>query len=302
MRSLAGLYLLMAGCVAARPPAAAPAAGPSEMAEVSGDPVLVGAGDIGLCGSSNAERTAQLLDRIPGTVFTTGDNAYRNGSPEDFARCYDPSWGRHRKRTRPSPGNHDYGTDNGSGYFGYFGAAAGLPSRGYYSYDLGAWHVVVLNSNCREAGGCQAGSRQETWLREDLAAHPARCAVAFFHHPLFSSGRRGGNPGAMHDLWKALYDGGAEIVVNGHDHDYERFAPQDPSGAPDRERGIREFVVGTGGAALRSFPRLPIANSEVRDHSSHGVLKLTLHADGYDWEFIPSAGGSFTDSGSGTCH
>jgi hypothetical protein len=298
MRALLALPLLMVGCVAAVPPAivSAPALA---TAEVSGDPVLVGAGDIAVCG--NERRTAELLDRIPGTVFTTGDNAYYFGTLEDFESCYASSWGRHRERTRPAPGNHEYRTENAAGYFGYFGAAAGDPSRGYYSYDLGTWHVVVINSNCGEVGGCQAGSPQERWLREDLAAHPALCTAAIWHHPLFSSGRHGGNPAAMRDIWQALYDAGAEIVVNGHDHDYERLAPQDPSGAPDNERGIREFVVGTGGAGLRSFPRVA-PNSEARNDRTHGVLKLTLHPEGYDWEFVPVAGGTFTDSGSGVCH
>lgn len=300
MRTISTLILLMVGC-AASGPSAAVSIPPSGSAEAPGDAVLVGAGDIGLCGSTSPRRTAELLDRISGTVFTAGDNAYPNGSAEDFQYYYGPSWGRHRARTRPAVGNHEYRTINGSGYFDYFGAAAGPPSRGYYSYDLGAWHVVVVNSNCGEVGGCQAGSRQETWLREDLAAHRARCTAAIWHHPLFSSGRHGGGP-AVRDIWVALYDAGAEIIVNGHDHDYERFGPQDPSGAADRQRGIREFVVGTGGAGLRSFPRGPVPNSEARDDTAHGVLKLTLHPEGYDWEFVPAAGGTFTDSGSGTCH
>lgn len=298
MRAFFGLPLLMVGCVASVPPAIV---SPRALAagQASGDPILVGAGDIAVCG--NERRTAELLDLIPGTVFTAGDNAYYFGSLEDFESCYASSWGRHRARTRPAPGNHDYRTESAAGYFEYFGAAAGDPSRGYYSYDLGTWHVVVVNSNCGEVGGCQAGSPQERWLREDLAAHPALCTAAIWHHPLFSSGRHGGNPAAMRDIWQALYDAGAEIVVNGHDHDYERLAPQDPSGAADNERGIREFVVGTGGAGLRSFPRVA-PNSEVRNDRTHGVLKLTLHPEGYDWEFVPVAGGTFTDSGSGTCH
>lgn len=297
-RACLAALLLAAGCAASGPETAANAtlAG----AETGGDPVLVGAGDIAECRGDRL--TARLLDSIPGTVFTAGDNAYYYGTLEDFEHCYTPSWGRHRARTRPSPGNHEFRTGGGSDYFTYFGEAAGDPSRGYYSYELGTWHVVSLNSNCAEVGGCQAGSPQETWLRADLAAHPARCTAAYWHHPLFSSGQHGGDPKAMLDIWKALYEAGAEIVINGHDHDYERFAPQDPSGHLDREQGIREFVVGTGGASLRKFPRDPIANSEKRSDRSWGVLKLTLHADSYDWEFIPVAGGTFTDSGSDSCH
>lgn len=298
MRAFLSLSLLVAGCASVPGRAEVSPAAPAS-AEATGDPVLVGAGDIAVCGADR--KTAALLDTIAGTVFTTGDNAYYYGTTEDFEGCYARSWGRHRARTRPAPGNHDYRTPEAPGYFAYFGEAAGDASRGYYSYDLGAWHVVVLNSNCEAVGGCQAGSRQEKWLRADLAAHPARCTAAYWHHPLFSSGRHGGNPEAMRGIWKALYDAGAEIVMNGHDHDYERFAPQDPSGALDRERGIREFVVGTGGAGLRSFPGVS-PNSEARNDRWHGVLKLTLHAESYDWEFVPEAGGTFTDSGSGTCH
>ena len=299
MRRLLALALAAAGCAAGGPSSSPP---PEQIAgpETGGDPVLVGAGDIAECRGDVL--TARLLDSIAGTVFTAGDNAYYYGTLEDFARCYTPSWGRHRARTRPAPGNHEFRTGGGSDYFTYFGEAAGNPSLGYYSYDLGTWHIVSLNSNCDEVGGCQAGSAQEKWLRADLAAHPARCTAAYWHHPLFSSGQHGGNPKAMLDIWNDLYDAGAEIVINGHDHDYERFAPQDPSGHLDRERGIREFVVGTGGASLRKFPRDPVANSEKRNDRTWGVLKLTLHPDSYDWEFIPVAGQTFTDLGSWPCH
>jgi len=270
--------------------------------DAPGDPVLVGAGDIGECSRSGARQTAELLDHIPGAVFTVGDNAYPDGSASDFKNCYDPTWGRHRDRTRPAAGNHEYVTANASAYFSYFGQAAGSPSQGYYSYDLGAWHIVVLNSNCGEVGGCQAGSKQETWLREDLVAHPGRCTAAYWHHPMFSSGVHGGSTTAMRAFWIALRAAGADIVINGHDHDYERFAPQDPSGAADPEHGIREFVVGTGGANLRAFPRAPAANSEKRDNRTFGVLKLTLHPQSYDWEFVPAPGGTLNDSGSAPCH
>jgi acid phosphatase type 7 len=256
--------------------------------------VLVGAGDIADC---DAEPTAALLDNIPGTVFTAGDNAYPDGSGSDYAQCYDPSWGRHKARTRPAPGNHDYNTSGASGYYGYFGSLAGQSGVGYYSYDLGAWHIVSLNSNV----SMSAGSAQETWLGADLAASTKRCTIAYWHHPRFSSGSNHGSSTQSAGVFQALYDAGAEIVIVGHDHEYERFAPQTPNGASDPVAGIREFVVGTGGAGLYSFAT-PLPNSEVRDATSHGVLKLTLSDGSYTWEFIPVAGDSFRDSGSGTCH
>lgn len=264
------------------------------------DPVLVGAGDIADCSSAGDEATAALLDDIPGTVFTAGDNAYGDGSVQEFADCYDPSWGRHKQRTMPAPGNHDYHTADASGYFGYFGMAAGLPTQGYYSYDLGDWHIIVLNSNCSEIGGCGVGSPQEQWLRQDLATHPTTCTAAYFHHPLFSSGHHGSN-GAMEALWQALYDYNADVVLNGHDHNYERFAPQDPSGNLDLQRGLRQFVVGTGGKSHYSVTS-PLANSEVTNDDTFGVLKLTLRAGTYEWAFVPVAGATFTDAGTGVCH
>jgi hypothetical protein len=263
--------------------------------------VLVGAGDIAGCDTlAGAEATARLLDAIPGTVFGAGDFAYPDGAPENFGNCYDPTWGRHKARTRPATGNHDYHTKGASGYFNYFGGAAGDPAKGYYSYELGAWHIVALNSNCSQVGGCNSGSPQERWLRADLASHPAPCTLAYWHHPLFTSGRHG-NDHEMKPIWQALHEAGAEVVLNGHDHDYERFAPQDANGVADAARGIREFVVGTGGRSLRPF-RTPAANSEVRSREAFGVLKLTLRPKSYDWEFVPVAGKTFADSGSGVCH
>ena len=263
------------------------------------DPVFVGAGDIADCGSTGDEATAALLDGIPGMVYTTGDNVYESGTVNQFANCYDPSWGRHKERTRPAAGNHDYMTTGAAGYFNYFGAAAGDPSKGYYSYDLGQWHIIVINSNCSRVGGCNAGSPQEQWLRADLAAHPVTCTLAYWHHPRFSSGEHGSSS-AMQPIWQALYDAGADVVLNGHDHDYERFAPQSPTGIADLGRGIREFVVGTGGKNHYAI-QLPIANSEVRNSDTFGVLKLTLHPTSYDWEFVPVAGKAFTDAGSASC-
>ena len=262
--------------------------------------VLVGAGDIASCSSDGDEATATLLDTIDGTVFTLGDHAYEAGTPIEFAACYEPTWGRHKSRTRPSPGNHDYLTPSASGYFDYFGPAAGDPDRGYYSYGLGAWHIIVLNSNCSDVGGCGPGSPQERWLRADLAAHPAACTLAYWHHPRFSSGTQG-NEADVTAFWQALYEHGAEIVLGGHDHVYERFAPQKPNGEPDPVGGVRQFVVGTGGATRHRFAGPPAANNESRDDDTFGVLKLTLHPTSYEWRFIPVAGRTFTDSGRGRC-
>jgi hypothetical protein len=263
--------------------------------------VLVGAGDIADCKDlSGAEATAKLVERTPGMVMVPGDLAYPDGSKENFG-CYDKTWGRVKSRTRPSPGNHEFHAAGATPYFDYFGSAAGDPKNGYYSYELGAWHIIVLNSECIDVGGCDAGSRQEKWLRADLAAHPVACTLAYWHKPLFSSGGAHGNAPEIKPLWQALYDANADVVVNGHDHDYERFAPQTPDAAADAARGIREFVVGTGGKSHRPFGTIK-PNSELRDATAFGVLKLTLKPNSYDWQFIPEQGKSFTDSGSGTCH
>jgi hypothetical protein len=284
--------VLLAAAVALRPAAVGDT--------VVGDPVLVGAGDIATCGGSGDEATANLLDGIEGTVFTLGDNAYTSGTPTQFANCYDPTWGRHKARTKPSAGNHEYLTADASGYFGYFGAAAGEPGKGYYSYDLGDWHIIVLNSNCSKVGGCQSGSLQGQWLRADLATHPNTCTLAYFHFPLYSSGEHGSMTN-VRPFWEALYEENADVVLSAHDHNYERFAPQDPYGVADSPRGIREFVVGTGGGALRPFGTVK-ANSEARDSATQGVLKLMLHPSSYDWQFVPVEGNTFADSGSGQCH
>ncbi len=263
--------------------------------------VMVGAGDIAKCSTEADEATAKLLDNIPGTVFTVGDNAYPSGTASEFKNCYGPSWGRHKSRTRPALGNHEYETAGASGYFGYFGAAAGDPDRGYYSYDRGEWHVVALNSNCKEVGGCGADSPQGRWLRNDLANHPAECTLAYFHHPLFSSGGDHGNQPQVRPLWKALYAANADVIVGAHDHSYERFAPQGPDGARNKERGIRQFVVGTGGGTQHGFGEIG-TNSQARKAGTPGVLKLTLKPGSYGWEFVPVAGETFTDSGTKSCH
>ncbi|MCC7032050.1 MAG: metallophosphoesterase [Acidobacteria bacterium] len=260
-----------------------------------GPAVLVGAGDIAECGVPGSEATALLLDAIPGTVFTAGDNAYYNGTLDEFQRCYAPTWGRHKARTRPIPGNHDYGTPGASGYYSYFGAAAAPEAPGYYSYDVGGWQVIALNSNIP----LDAASPQLAWLGSELSARRSACTLAYVHHPLFTSGPNG--PDArLRPIWDVLHAAGVEVVVSGHDHHYERFAPQDPSGRPDLARGVRQFVAGTGGAHL--YPvGAPRPNSEARA-SVWGVLKFTLHSAGYDWEFIPVAGQTFRDFGSAPCH
>jgi hypothetical protein len=259
----------------------------------------VGAGDIADCGLADDGATADLVAGIAGTVFTAGDNAYPDGTIKQFMDCYAPTWGRQLARTRPAAGNHDWATGDLAGYLGYFGAAAGPGGVSWYSYDLGTWHVVVLDSDCPSDTGCSADSAQGRWLAADLAASTARCTLAIWHHPRWSSGEHG-NDGAVAPFWRALYDAGADVVVNGHDHDYERFAPQDPNGREDQARGLREFVVGTGGAALRGFPSIA-ANSVLRASDTHGVIRFVLHPSGYEWTFISTTGES-SDTGQGACH
>jgi hypothetical protein len=257
--------------------------------------VLVGAGEIARCGTVKAgdAATARLLDGIAGTVFTIGDNAYPDGSGSNYSNCYGPTWGRYKSRTRPVPGNHDYHIAGAAGYFGYFGSRAGSPSRGCYSFQLGTWHVIAINSEANL-------SAEATWLKADLAAHPARCTLAYWHRPLFTSGPHG--PATqMRPIFRILYQAGAEVVVTGHNHNYERFAPQTPDGNLDAGRGIREFVVGTGGAGLYAFDTRA-ANSQARYSGGHGVIKLTLNPGSYSWKFIPVPGKTWTDSGSQSCH
>jgi 3',5'-cyclic AMP phosphodiesterase CpdA len=319
---VAAIVLLAIAALAARQPgsgvsvpsptpdAVAASAGASPTVEPVASPsgstrapeVLLGAGDIVECQREADEATAALLDTQPGTVFTLGDNVYELGTPEEFASCYDPSWGRHRERTRfPVAGNHDWGTPNTAGYREYFGAAATPEGTTWYSHDVGAWHVVVLDSNCELVGGCDEGSPQLEWLREDLAASDARCTLALWHHPRFSSGGRHGNDTRVDSLWRTMHAAGAEVILNGHDHNYERFAPQDGEGSADPATGLRLFIAGTGGTDLRPMAETK-PNSEVRDDDTHGILRLELHSEGYAWEFLPIAGQSFTDAGTGTCH
>lgn len=294
------LALVLAAPLAAQQPHA-PAPSPFPAPAAAGEPaVLIGAGDIADCDHiDEARKTAAIVEKIPGTVFTLGDNAYDSGTAEQFTGCYAPTWGRFKNRTRPAPGNHDYRTTGAGAYFAYFGKAAGEPGKGYYSYDLGGWHVLVVNSNCGEIGGCKKGSAQELWVREDLAAHLAPCTIAMWHHPRFSSAEHGDDP-SMRAIWKDLYDAGAELVLSGHDHTYERFAPMDAVGNADPQRGLRQFVAGTGGRSLYKFVHVR-DTSEVRENQTYGVLKLTLHPDSYDWQFL-AAEGTFKDEGSGKCH
>jgi hypothetical protein len=287
---------------------AEPTAGPTLTPEPTATPTppsgetatLLAAGDIAECASEGDEATAALLDGRPGTIATLGDTVYEAGTTREFADCYDPSWGRHKDRTRPAVGNHEYLTPEAADYFRYFGAAAGDPQQGYYSYELGAWHIVVLNSNCSQVGGCHQGSPQEQWLRADLAAHPTACTLAYWHHPRFSFGKYDDNE-ATRVLWQVLQGAGAEIVLSGHDHNYQRYVPQDAGGVRDDARGIREFVVGTGGKDHYSLGTPP-PNVEKFNGDTFGVLQLTLQATGYEWTFVPEADKTFTDMGADTCH
>ena len=256
--------------------------------------VLLAAGDIAVCGSAATQATGRLLDGLPGTVITLGDNAYPSGSAESFRDCYEPAWGRHKARTRPSAGNHDYEQPGAMPYFNYFGASAGPTGLGYYRFRLGDWQVYSLNSNVSMA----AGSSQLQWLRQELSANPSLCTLAYWHHPLFTSGRNGDNP-ATRSLWRTLYDFDADVVISAHDHLYERFAPQDPDGRPDPHRGIRQFIVGTGGSPLTS-PVGTHFNSDIV-WSIHGVLEMVLRPNSYTWRFV-SESGAPADIGAAQCH
>ena len=257
------------------------------------DATIIAAGDVAVCGRAEVEATARLIDGINGLVLGLGDLAYPDGSARDFATCYDPSWGRHRSRTRPIPGNHEYHATNAAPYFDYFGEHAGPRGTGYYSYRAGSWLMIALNSNIAADGN----SAQAAWLRATLAEQPARCTLAYWHHPVFSSGPHG-NTGTMRDAWQILQDAGAEVVLVAHDHVYERFAPQTGGGRAD-VAGLRQFTVGTGGSAPTSV-RTRAANSEIVG-TEEGVLRMTLRSDSYVWQFVPIAGRSFTDVGSATC-
>ncbi|HEX8670550.1 MAG TPA: metallophosphoesterase [Longimicrobium sp.] len=257
---------------------------------------LLAAGDIASCWWRSDEATARILDRMDGVVAVLGDAVYQSGTASQFADCYAPTWGRHLDRTRPALGNHERRTDKGGPYFRYFGARAGKPGEGWYSYDHDGWHVVVLNSEAE----IDAGSPQLRWLAADLRAHPSRCTMAYMHRPRFSSGKHGGSS-RVFDAWRVLYAGGVDVVLAGHDHIYERFDPLTPNGELDRERGIVSFVVGTGGAPLygRSHNE---RYSRAVSNDVHGVLAFRFRPDGYAWEFVPVAGDRFHDRGEARCH
>jgi hypothetical protein len=253
--------------------------------------VFVGAGDISTCSNDNDEATAKLLDGISGTVFNAGDNAYDSGTLSEYTNCYGPTWGRHKARTKPSPGNHEYQTSGASGYFQYFNNPAA-----YYAYNLGAWRIYSLNSEIDTS----ASGAQGSWLQSDLAANPKACVLAYWHKPRWSSGSTHGSDSGMQAIWQILYNAGAEVVINGHEHNYERFAQMNATGSTVSQ-GLREFVVGTGGVGHYGFGSA-LSSSQVRNSSTFGVLKLTLHSGSYDWQFVPIAGSTFTDSGSANCH
>jgi invasin-like protein/Big-like domain-containing protein/calcineurin-like phosphoesterase family protein len=264
--------------------------------------LFVGAGDISSCSNTGDSQTATLLDAIPyDEVFALGDNVYQNGTTAEFANCYEPTWGRHKARTHPAVGNHEYNTTGAAPYYNYFGAAAGSPGQGYYSFDLGQWHVIVLNSNIN----MKVGSPQLGWLQADLAGHPNLCTVAYFHHPLYSSTDGTGSGGvtypAVRPLYDALYAAGADLILAGHRHFYERVAPIKPDGTRDDEFGLREIIVGSGGIGGGSQTNI-FPQSQVRNGSTLGVLKLYLYDDSYAWEFVPVAGKTFSDTGSTACH
>lgn len=284
--------MLTSSTVAAAPDESQWPSSPSE--------VFVGAGDIAYCDLDGDDRTAALLDEIEGTVFTLGDNSQEEGTHQQFRDCYDPTWGRHKWRTRPAIGNHERLDDPAAGgYFDYFGAAAGPHGRGYYSYQVGSWRIYALDSNCDLVGGCEAGSEQEQWLRAELAAQqPAPCTLAIWHHPLFNSGEVGEHP-EMRDIWIALQEAGADVILNGHDHHYERFARQDALGRPS-EMGMRQFIVGTGGGIFHGFGSRA-ANSKVYQGNTLGLLKLELRPNSYTWDFVAAPGSWFSDRGWDAC-
>jgi acid phosphatase type 7 len=266
---------------------------PSGSASIATAPLLMAAGDIAVCGSGYDEATAKLIAQYPSAaVATLGDNAYADGTASNYSQCYAPSWGTFKFRTHPAPGNHDYHVSGATAYYKYFGSQAGSAGKGYYGYTLGGWRIYSLNSEANV-------STETGWLKTDIAAHPTKCILAYWHKALFSSGPHG-NISTMKPVFTVLYNVGADIVLSGHDHDYERFAKQTPDGRGS-SAGIREFVVGTGGAGLYRF-NAPKPNSQVRYNGGHGVLQLTLADAGYSWRFLSVAGKNFTDSGSGACH
>jgi Calcineurin-like phosphoesterase len=284
--------------------------------EVTPDPLVAAVGDIacdpqepafnggmGTADACHMRQTAQIVaNASPDLLLVIGDAQYNSATLAEFRASYDPFWGQFKSITRSVPGNHEYGTRGAADYFSYFGSAAGDPQKGYYSFNVGAWHVIALNSNCTEPGiNCAVGFAQEGWLRSDLQAHRNQCVLAFWHHEAFGSGQHGNHP-TVRPFFSALYEMGADLVLVGHEHDYERFAPQTPDGALDTVNGIRQFVVGTGGHDLQALKKQLKPNSEVSQDQTYGVLMLRLHPTSYDWDFVPEAGKTFRDSGTQACH
>lgn len=261
-----------------------------------GSAYLLAVGDIASCRTDGDEEVAEMLEQRRARIALLGDVVYDSGTLEEFAQCFDPAWGDMRRRLRPAPGNHEYRTPGAAGYFDYFGDRAGTAGKGWYAYNLGNhWRAIVLNGSCEFVGGCGPDSPQGRWLQRQLDRHSDRHILAYWHQPLFSSGRHGSNAGVA-AFWGPLYDAGAKIVLNGHDHTYERFAPQNPDGERRRKRGIRQFVVGTGGYVHYPFEGPPLPNTQVRNDDTFGALQLRLDADGYRWRFLP-VDGEFTDRG-----
>lgn len=306
MRSFAALLLALA--ISATVLAAVPVALTSPRALAGSAPItVVGAGDIAVCGGNTSDtRTAQLVHEIlsadtTAIAFTLGDNVYPDGSSSWFAACYEPTWGAFKSRTRPVPGNHDYyNNPKAEGYFDYFGANAGPVGRGWYRYDAGTWRVYALSSECVRGSRCYI--RQYRWLRADLVSNPHQCVIAMWHRPRFSSGEEHGSSTRMAPVFKLLYDHGAEIVLSGHDHNYERFVPTDADGNIAPNSGLRQWVVGTGGTSLRPFDRPALPATATRDATSHGVLRLDLYAGGYQWQYLTTSNNPYTDTGSSPCH
>ena len=314
--SLLAVQLMVASCSRQERATLPPANATPDSIVLSGAAVLIGAGDIAVCGTNGDEATAAIVDsvlrvdsaaKLETVVFTAGDNAYPSGpygASDTFGRCFTPSWGSKRimKAIRPSPGNHDFETQDGPGYYKYFGDRAGPAGKGYYSYDVGEWHVISLNSEILDDNALVAQAQaQEEWLRKDLSDHHNRCTLAYFHRPLFSSGDFHGPAPEAEPLWNILYGGGVDIIINGHEHHYERFLLQTPVGVADSVKGVEQFIVGTGGGDLRGVRNPPDPNSAAQIHGYFGVLKLTLGHDEYRHAFIDT-NGRVWDQGGGKCH
>lgn len=265
------------------------------------DPSILAAGNIATCDNTFDEATAKILGNYPtDTILPLGNSVFPQGTFDAYTQCFAPSWGKYKERMKPIPGNRDYQVPGAAGYFQYYRRLAGNSLKGYYSYDIGAWHIVALNSNCSAIGGCAKSSPEYSWLSQDLASHPAACTLAYIHHPPFTSGNVDQNP-EVRPLWQLLNQQGVEVVLAAHDRFYERFKPMDGRGRENQTAGTREFIVGSGGRGTENFGRI-VPTSQVRDNTTYGVLRLTLHEKRYDWLFLAAANGSFSDGGTGTCH